>query len=489
MRFHWCLLLFLICAGAAAQERKPAQSPSPEPQVHNTVELPKAAHQPQDVAGSFTDPITRNEVYRLSDRALCPHGADHFYSYTSQFSAQGRMVFDCFSDPASRWATTHPIYDSDFRLLDLDAALAAGYVNKFGKAMPLKMVQWSHEREVLFGQSGFQIVELDPFARKSRVFADFSVIREVVISPDGARIPVRTAKELSVGPGDRLMVHLQCRKQDAECPQDWLVVGIGVFDPATGKYSVLGVPVPGDKAPAGFDEGQWTMDPAGRLMVVYGNAPGYLYNADLSSRVKVEDNHGHRGYFCGSNGHCYMVRVINDDLPQGRVGQIGCRDSAGKMQIPWRSESGLYDDKTGKRVLVFGCDIPGQNAWQHFATSLGARDVFGISAERFTFPPSLEKFVPTDEAILRAVVSYSGGEPSRVDLHPVAYHRSATGPRSKLMGRLCDYWAQPRVVGDSTGNRFLFESTVSHPEWPATEAGTVKTDCITDVYVAEYSPR
>jgi hypothetical protein len=57
------------------------------------------------------------------------------------------------------------------------------------------------------------------------------------------------------------------------------------------------------------------------------------------------------------------------------------------------------------------------------------------------------------------------------------------------MGRLCDYWAQPRVVGDSTGRRFLFESTMSHPEWPATEAGAVKTDCITDVYVAEYSPR
>jgi hypothetical protein len=39
----------------------------------------------------------------------------------------------------------------------------------------------------------------------------------------------------------------------------------------------------------------------------------------------------------------------------------------------------------------------------------------------------------------------------------------------------------------AAGARFMFDSTMSHPEWPATENGKVKTDCTTDVYVVEYS--
>src|ERR1700693_1180004 len=75
---------------AAAQKNAHA-----EPQVHNTVTLPAAAHKKGQTAGFFVDPITGYKVYRLSDGNLCPSGATHFYSYSNQFSPQGRMVFDC----------------------------------------------------------------------------------------------------------------------------------------------------------------------------------------------------------------------------------------------------------------------------------------------------------------------------------------------------------------------------------------------------------
>ena len=481
-----CLMLLATC-GASAQDKRPKEPPRPTPEVHNTIELPAAAHQPNDVAGSFTDPLTHEQVYRLSDRGLCPHGAIHIYSFSNQFSPKGRMVFDCYSDAANRNAITHPIYGSDFKLLYRHAEQAAGFVNKYGRANTLKFVQWSLEREVLFGEAGLQILELDPFGGKNRVFADFANIKEVVNTADGKHVAISTAKDMSVGPGDRILVHLQCRMTDAGCPQNWEVVGIGVFDPATRQYHALYVPVPGDKAPIGFDEAQWTLNPAGRATFVYGNAPAYIYTSDLSSRVKMDDNHGHRAYFCGSNGRCYMARVKNDDGPKGGIGQIGCRDSSGKQLDPWRAEGGLYDDETGKRVLIFGCDVPGQNPWQHFATSFGAKDVFGISTDRYTFPPSLQRSYSMDEAIVRAKVSYSAGQPSHVAFEVVAYHRSATGARSKLMGRGCDYWATPRMVMDFTGRRSMFDSTMSHPEWPSTEDGRVKADCLTDVYVAQYA--
>jgi hypothetical protein len=462
------------------------QQPAPQREIHNTIELPQAAHRAGETAGAFVDPITQNKVFRLSDRKLCPQGATHFYSYSNQFSPGGYMVFDCYSDPLNKNITTHPVYDRDFRLVFPDAESAASRKHRFGGVETLSYLQLSQTRDVLIGQSGMRIIELDPFHGTNRVFADFSVIKKVA-GPGGTSVTVSTAREVSIGPGDRLMVHLQCRKFDKGCPGDWSVVGVAVYDPATRKYNAMYVPVPGDKAPQGFDEAQWSQNPAGRLTMVYGNAPNYTYSADLASRAQYDDNHGHAGYFCGSNGRCYRVGPRSDTLKNGGVGQIGCRDARGLVLIPWRTEGALYDDETGKRELIFGCDEPGQNPWEHLSRSPGAKDVFGISTKRYVFPPSLARFAPTDEAIVRAVVSYSEKQPAGVTLTPVAYHRSAVEPYSPRLGRNCGYWATPRLNGDFTGTRFLFDSSMSHPEWPATERGRTKTDCVTDVYVVEYS--
>ena len=462
---------------AAAQKNAHA-----EPQVHNTVTLPAAAHKKGQTAGFFVDPITGYKVYRLSDGNLCPSGATHFYSYSNQFSPQGRMVFDCMQGRGA--PTIYPIYGPDFRL-EYDDAIAAARVP--GRGDSLRNLQWSQMREVLYATTGGGVVELDPIAGKTRVVVNFIERLRGFALPNGQKLLISGLDALSVGPGDKMMVHLLCRYASPGCPADNAVIGIGVFDPATGQAHALYVPVPGDRAPDGFDEGQWSQNPKGRLILIYGDAPNFSYNADLSARVQIDDNHGHPGYFCGSNGRCYMVRAKSDTLPNGQVGQIDCTDPHGGIAQSRKPEFALYDDETGKRVLISGCDLPGQNPFGHFARSPGAKDVFGVSTDRFTFDPSLAKFYPTDEAILRAEVEYAGGNPVGVRVTPVAYHRSASSDRAKRMGRQCGYWANPRLVMDFTGTRFMFDSTMSHPEWPALEGRKPKTDCRTDVFVAEWA--
>jgi hypothetical protein len=170
------------------------QKARPQPQVHNTVTLPRAAHKKGQTAGFFTDPITGNKVYRLSDDDLCPNGAQHFYSYTNQFSRQGRMVFDCMLG----WGRPdqHPIYGPDFRLEDEDALTAA---RAPGPAGAFHDLQWSQEREVLYARSGGMVVELDPVARKTRVVVNFVQRLYGFALANGQKLLISGIRDLSVG--------------------------------------------------------------------------------------------------------------------------------------------------------------------------------------------------------------------------------------------------------------------------------------------------
>jgi hypothetical protein len=464
-----CTLLALMPGLTGAQRKL-----NPQLEVHNTIALPAAAHRVGEKAGFFIDPITGQKVYRLSDRHLCSKSATHIYSYTPQFSPSGRMVFQCDIAVANYSEPTFPVYNSDYTLLTKDLLGLTHFSGRLYGDM-----QWSEEREVVYGRDSFHIFEFDPVAKKSRMVVDFSKV--VLRDPQERKVPLIGIFQFIVGAKDRMTVHLQTN--------GYAQVGVAAYDPATGKISVMYVPVPGDKAPSGFDEAHFSQNPKGRVTLVYGAAPNFSYSADLSSRVQYDDNHGHLGYFCGSNGRCYKVSAKNDNLPDGRAGAIGCRNARGEITEPWKGENALYDDETGKRVLIFGCDVPGEFAAQHFSRSLGVLDIFGISTLRYTFPGSLQKFYPADEAILRAVVRYAGTDPSRVTIEPLAYHRSAYGPRAEWAGRSCGYWATPRAAEDRSGTRFMFDSTMSHSEWPATENGQVKSDCRTDVYVVDYSEK
>lgn len=443
--------LAVACLAPEQSSSQPLQAPGA-----NDVTLPRAAGRLGNAAGFYTDPETGNPVYRLSDEKLCPGGGRHFYSYTNQFSRKGNIVFDCLSNGPA----THPIYDSNFKLIAEDAGSAA----KSG-AREVQELQWSQVSEVLFGRNGGEVLELDPFGRSTRVAADFLRNVRSVTRSDGSKVGVSAITALSVGPGDRLLVHLQCRRWDSGCPREWSVVGVATFDPATRQYAAIAVPHAPDTGE--FDEAQWSQNPAGRVILIYANRPAWIAPAALDSFVRMDDNHGHSGYFAGADGRSYRISVKNDTVPASgdrpaRVGQIGCTDAAGRLLQPWRREYALYDDATGKRALIFGCESPAEDYHaMHFTRSPGIRDVFGGSGS----------------AILRYVIQRENGMAKGVRTELVAYTRSA-------MAR-CGYWAQPRAVMDWTGTRILFDSTAtSDARGSRNPDGQPRTGCRTDVFVA-----
>ncbi len=438
-----CAFLFVISANAQTA----------------TVQLPSAAHAVGQFAGSYVDPSTGFRVYRLSDRTLCPVNAGHYYSYSNQFSPAGRIVFTCQATTINVNIRSFPVYDSTFKLLYLDAIAAAG------GPMPDGDAQWSQKREVLFGNWGLKIFEYDPFNGTHRVFADFSAI-QFVTRPDGTQVGISGVRALSVGPGDRIMVHLQCHLT-LNCPANYAVVGVGTYDPATGRYSAIAVPHAVGVAPKGFDEAEWTQNPTGRVAVIYANWATYSFVSDLSSNVLFDDHHGHAGYFLGVNGSSYKVSVKEDTLPNGGIGQIGCIGVT-----PWTSEFALYNDATGKRVLVWGCDMPTgtllANARTHFSRVLGST--------------SKDAFFGSGFWIARFTVQYSGTTPSSVAGKLIASSRSDPS--------LCsgDYWAQPRATADHTGTRVLWDTNWHLSTTPTLESdGSVITSCKKDVVVAVYT--
>ncbi len=463
----WKIAVILALSLGAAPRTLRGQNPPDEvTSTENTVQLPAAAHKKGQAAGFYVDPITANRVYRLSDSSLCPHGANHFYSYTNQFSSQGKMVFTCAFNPSNKNLIAYPIYGPDFTLLIEDAASAA----RAGSGGELGELQWSQTREVLFARRGAQVLELDPFGHSTKVVADFAKNIRGVTLADGRTWSVELIRALSVGPGDRLLVHLICRGSDDNHPGNRALVGVGTFDPASGKY--FAAPVQREEVAGKFDEAQWSQNPVGRVILIYANRPTWSAPADLSEFIKLDDNHGHSGYFLGSNGRSYRVSVKNDTLTNADggfrgVGQIGCADEHGKMIQPWRPEFALYDDLSGKRVLTFGCEMsPATNLNpEHFSRSIGVQDVFAGSGK----------------VITQFVLEYENGVPARIRITPVAYTRTS------LKG--CGYWAQPRAAMDHTGTRYLFDSSANNSRWAAVETdGKPKNDCRTDVFVAVFAP-
>jgi len=371
--------------------------------------LPVAA-QPQQ-APFTVDDTTGARIYQLSGPGtpINVKQARHFYSYTNQFSPKGLMVFEA-DDPSDANYKMYPVYDASFNLLSKNAVRAAG-----GSDSSYGEVQFSQVGEWLYGRDGqCGIWKFDFLGKKKSLAARFRAPR---------------CGALSVGPGDRLLVTLLNNKFQVEA--------VGVYDPATKKYAEA------DPGP-NFDEAQWTQGAA--VAFIYTNAPAFFYTADLSVKAQQQDNHGHPGYFVGSNGKPYKISVKNDTIPNKKPGQIGCNPPTG-----WVPEHALYDEVTGQRVLTFGCNwLAGsleQKSMVHFSRS-AAKDVwFGTGAW-----------------ITRYQLHYApdGVTPKSVTSIPVAETKSKFG---------CGYWAEPRGASDATGTRVLFEST---------RAG----GCATQVYVA-----
>lgn len=430
-------------------------------QTQQKVQLPSSAHNIGETAGFYIDPITGNRIYRLSDRVLCPNYATHVYSYTNVFSAQGRMVFSCGTDATNPNIGALMMYDNNFTLISKNVVKDAKFVDQFGNARTFGDPQWSQTQEILYGISGTAIIKLDPSNATNSVYANFRNINggSIIHPQTGVAWPITAIDQISVGPHDRVSAQLKC----VSCPDgsSWTRFAVGIYDPLTGNYTyrwVLNDPL------GGFDESQLTQNPSGRIYLAFAGK-GTVCDLNFSNCSRGDG--AHYGFVSLSNGrHTYFHYT---------------QDCVGSPY--WQTEFGLYDDVTGQVLVRVGCNTPGQHDWDHKSRSIGAKDILSITTNRFTFAPS-GTWQPTYESILKLTTNYSGGQPSSMAVKPLGYHRSAYGPWSTSKGKDCGYWASPRGAIDHTGNRVLFDSTASHPDWPSLETnGSLKTDCKTDVYV------
>lgn len=453
--FWLLLVLSMTTAGVQAQSPQAAH---------------RAGEQSQPFDGGFGYP-----VYPLSDARLCPSGATHTYSYTREFSIAGDMVFTCMVDPSNPNISQIVVYDRDFRLAFRDAAGAArlGGVN-------LREPQFSQMRRVMFARDNLRIYELDPWSRKNHVYADFGRIQ---FELNGQKVPAYVGRDFKVGPGDAILIELGTPRRvlhpaTRDCPDCFEVLGVATFDPATGKIHTERTRGDGRVAAwpkvgtSGFDEGNLTQDSPPRVFLTYQNRPSWGLALDFSDPVEFRhpsfppfgdrkyqwSAHGHMGFFCGSNGRCYVVKplndIIDDDLDgvPDRVGAVGTM-----VNSRWRELFHLSNTRTGKVELVWGADNPEKRfSGAHFSRSLAPNVFFGSGAKH------------ESNTITRYTVRYDAtGNPVEVLGENLAYTNSDIR---------CGYWAHPRVTSSDDGLRALFDSTL---------AG----QCKTHVYVVDSGPR
>lgn len=426
-----------------------AQTPEQQPRAAR-----RGGEQAVPFDGGFGHP-----VYPLSDDRLCPGGATHTYSYTREFSIAGDMVFTCMVDAQNKNITEVVVYDKDFRLAFRDAAGAA----RLGGTR-LREPQFSQTRRVLFARDGLRIYELDPWNRRNRVYADFSRIEFDI---NGRKVPAYAGRDFKVGPGDAIVIELGTPRRAfdpgaRDCPDCFELLGVATFDPASGR--IYSERTRNDARVAawkvgsrGFDEANLTQDSPARVFFTYHQRPSWSFALDFSDAKQFlqpsfgpygKPNlqwsaHGHAGFFCGSNGRCYVVKPLNDiidsdnDGVPDRVGQVGT--TVGKS---WRAFYQLANTATGKVELIWGADIPEMGfGFGHFSRSL-ARDVFFGSGAKHE-----------GNTITRYRVTYdAAGNPTSVTGENVALTNSEIK---------CGYWAHPRVTSSDDGTRALFDSTLA----------------------------
>jgi hypothetical protein len=325
--------------------------------------------------------------------------------------------------------------------------------------------QFSQKRRVIYVQHHMTIYELDPWQRKNKAYVNFGGV--TITHRDGSTIKPTVARDFKVGPNDEIVIELGVPRRalqpdTKDCPSCYERMGVGVFNPATGRIATYstrndgkGADYPKFAVPSpGFDEANIAQD--GRIYLTYNRRPAWSFAVDFSDPVefrhpawpqfqapgkKIEwSAHGHTGFFLGSNGRSYVVKPLSDlidDNADGvvdRVGQIGT-----KINNRWRAYLLLVNTQTGRTELLWGESGP-EKGWGidgHFSRSQ-AKDVFWGSSMTI---------------VTRFKATYKGdGHPVKVEGENIANTQQKGG---------CGYWGWPRVASDSSGDRAMFDSTLA----------------------------
>lgn len=396
-------------------------------------------------AGKFyADPVTGARVWTVTDDALCPRGAHHYYSYLSPWNADGsHLLVECvgWSRDSSNLLL---VRNSDLKVLGDALRSAPDGFNR-------QRVFWSWKDAAQFyAYRGQEVWRWDPFARKGAA----------VFRAAGQRAwpkNVGAVRLAYVSFDDRmLLLELQGAHPARPNASPWDVLALATYDLEQGRVTgLLDV-----SRFSHYDEAVFTKD--GHVWVRASDEKGvpasYRYAADFSGRIRVAEG-GHHAHGLLPSGIPVAVKeASNRDCPAGSPS--GNPADAEYPQKGWKPTAVLLDervDTTGAGrndplrsiLLPLGCQVPGQHQFSHFSWNHSGRDFFFVSTGSYgdaTRDPLANAIV---EVRLRI------GPEGRVQsdqLRVLAPHRSASDQ---------GYYAQPRVACNQQGTRCLFSSTMS----------------------------
>ena len=387
------------------------------------------------------DPLTKNRVWRVTDRRRCPQGGRHFYSYWPLWNQNGKyLLVQC-----EGWSLVRPdsamllIRDSDLRVIknvleEMPAGVGAG------------KLFWSWvDADTLYALQGSKLLAWNPFRSRGRVLKDFSQTRV-------GDLPVAHFDLAYVSFDDRyVLVNLLGDNPRTRGKDEWEPLGLLSYDRQTGGLAILDL-----TRFAAYDEAVFTKDNHVWVLADLGQGfRGLRYTLDFREH-SVVSSPGHHAHGLLPDGTPVTIKAAsNRDCPAGS--KSGNPVDKGYPDTGWKPTAVILDvsgarrehlDADSKEPILWklGCHVPGQHNFDHFSWNNAQQDQFFISTAAYGNPEA----DPLANAILRVRLRFRpDGSIADDEIDVLAYHRS---------GR--DYWAQPRVSCNQQGTRCLFASSM-----------------------------
>jgi hypothetical protein len=414
--------------------------------------LPPAVATP--AAGQcYTDPVTGNQVCRVTDRTICRAGGRHYYSYWPIFNSTGtHLIVNC-----GNWVGGSGFASSANALLirESDLAILGDAFAGAPSGMDTSRAFWSYNNPNLFyNYSGLRLYKWDPINRS------ISQANALIKDFTGTSVGGRTAQSIRLA-----YVSFDDRYFLVELLASGSTFGLAVFDSVANTVSTL------DLTQFSFyDEAVLTKN--NRVWVVTGT-DSFSYTIDFSSRVRVSEA-GHHAHGMLGNGTAVAVKSSsNRSCPAS--------SAAGVPGSSWKptalllnnlidtTGAGANQDPLASQVFKVACTVPGQHELGHFSWFNTSTDRFFISTSGYSgFGPD-----PIANGVVKDVLTQfdSAGNPTVDAPQLLVHHRS-----DKAYG----YFALPRASCNKQGTRCVFASTF-----------TVQTDNLDPqdhIYLVRFQP-
>ncbi len=407
---------------------------------------PPAAVQLPPRGSAYTDPASRNRVWRVTDSGLCPGGGRHTYSYWPVWNKDGsHLLVECMGWKGGREQST-PLLVRDRDLQVLGDALRGAP----GGIYPGRLFWAWNDSQTFFADRGIELWRWNPFQRTGKLLHSFA-------GQKVGQARVRHARLAYVSFDDRyLLAELQGENPRKQNPSEWDVIGLATVDLQSGKIAGI-LDVSGfvffDEAVITRDHHVWVVAHVGRK-----HTESLRYPPDFSRHIRVMEA-GHHAHGRLANGTPVAVKEAgNRDCPAGTAS--GNPRDAEYPERGWKPTAVLVDetvDTTGgdrgtplpNELLKLGCSVPGQHHFAHFSWNHPSGDFLFLSTDSYGD-------YATDRlahGIFRVRLVLDGtGKVQRDEFDLLAHHRSDTK---------VGYWAQPRASCNQQGTRCLFASTMS----------------------------